>query len=96
MNKQNRADGASRDLFKAGDDQTNGSGPSSLSDADRRRLFREWTDANMRGDDAARRRVEAEILGHLPPTTSPNAYRKADHRSLSPRSRHRVPGANHD
>jgi hypothetical protein len=34
-----------------------------LSEADRCRLPREWTDANLRGDDEARRRVEDEILG---------------------------------
>jgi len=37
--------------------------PPPLSEADRRRLPREWTDANLRGDDAARRLVEDEILG---------------------------------
>lgn len=37
--------------------------PPSLSEVDQRRLTREWTDANLRGDDAARRLVEDEILG---------------------------------
>lgn len=37
-----------------------------LSDDDRARLVREWSDANARGDHAARRRVEAEILGTAP------------------------------
>jgi hypothetical protein len=72
MKQQNTADWASPDPSKAGQDQTNGSGPPPLSDADRRRLLREWTDANARGDEEARRRVEAEILGHVPPTSSPN------------------------
>lgn len=39
--------------------------PPPLSDAERARLYREWTDANTRGDVPARRRVEDRILGHL-------------------------------
>ena len=38
-----------------------------LSEQDRRRLLREWADPNTRGDDAARRRVEDEILGRPAP-----------------------------
>jgi hypothetical protein len=95
MKQQNKADWASPDLFKAGEDQTSGSGPSPLSDEDKRRLFREWTDANTRGDDEARQRVEAEILGHVPPTSSPNVSSKADHRPLTPGSNPDVSTAHH-
>ena len=63
IEKRNNADWASPELFKADEDQTNGTEPSPLSDADRHRLLREWTDANTRGDDQARRRVEDKILG---------------------------------
>ena len=62
MKKQNKADWASPELFKAGEAQTNGTDLPPLSDADRRRLLREWTDANTRGDDETRRKVEAEIM----------------------------------
>lgn len=41
-----------------------------LSEDDRRRLLREWTDANARGDLDARRRIKAEILGHDPTGTA--------------------------
>jgi hypothetical protein len=43
-----------------------------LSEDDRRRLLREWTEANMRGDLAARRRVRAEILGNDPNDVADN------------------------
>ena len=36
-----------------------------MSDADRARLYREWTDANTLGNVPARRRVEDRILGDL-------------------------------
>lgn len=73
MKQKNDADWASPDPSGAGADQTHDTGRPPLSDADRRRLARDWTDANARGDNVARRRVEEEILGHVPPTTSPNA-----------------------
>jgi hypothetical protein len=41
-----------------------------LSDDDRRRLLKEWADANARGDLDARRRIKAEILGHDPTGTA--------------------------
>jgi hypothetical protein len=91
MKKQCTADWASPDLSGAGEDQTNEKGPPPLSDADRRRLLKEWTDANMRGDSEARRRVEAEILGHVPPASTPNIERKAGHGFLAPVSKHPVP-----
>lgn len=37
-----------------------------LSEDDRRRLLKEWSDANARGDVDARQRVKAEILGQDP------------------------------
>lgn len=40
-----------------------------LSEEDRCRLLREWTDANARCDLDARRRIEAEILGTDPAST---------------------------
>jgi hypothetical protein len=43
-----------------------------LSEDDRRRLMREWSDANARGDLDARRRIEAEILGHDPTCAANN------------------------
>ena len=63
MKNQDTAYRATPDLFTAGVDLTNGSGPPPLSDADQRRLVREWSDANTRGDDEARCRIEEEILG---------------------------------
>ena len=62
MNRQDKTDSLSSVRLKAREDQTNASVPP-LSEQDRRRLLREWTDANTRGDDDARRRVEDEILG---------------------------------
>jgi hypothetical protein len=46
------------------DDRVEASAPP-LSERDRYRLLREWTDANTLGDDEARRSVEDEILGRV-------------------------------
>ncbi|MEL6101249.1 MAG: hypothetical protein AAFV87_12455 [Pseudomonadota bacterium] len=90
MKQKNEADWASPDPSGAGADQTHDTGPPPLSDADRRRLARDWTDANARGDNEARQRVEAEILGHVTPASTPNIERKAGHQSLAPVSKHPV------
>lgn len=66
MKRQQKADENPSNQLVAREDQTNASAPP-LSEQDRRRLLREWTDANTRGDDAARRRVEDEILGRPAP-----------------------------
>lgn len=50
-----------------------------LSEEDRRRLLREWADANARGDHDARRRIKAEILGHDPAGTADDG---SDHGGL--------------
>ena len=63
---QNKTDSHSFEPLKAREDQTNASAPP-LSEQDRRRLLREWTDANTRGDDEVHRRVEDEILGRPAP-----------------------------
>ena len=47
--------------------------PPPWSEADQRRLSREWTDANLRGDVAARHRVEDEILGRPAPQNKTDA-----------------------
>jgi len=59
---QDKADWHSSEPLETRKDQTNASVPP-LSEQDRHRLLREWTDANTRRDDEARRRVEDEILG---------------------------------
>ena len=69
---QNKADWHSSEPRKNREDQTKASLPP-LSEQDRRRLLKEWTDANTRGDDAARRRVEDEILGRPAPRNAADA-----------------------
>ncbi len=69
---QDKADWHSSAPLETRQDQTNASVPP-LSEQDRRRLFREWTDANTRGDDEARRLVEVEILGRLAPRNGTQA-----------------------
>ena len=64
---QNKTDSHSFEPLKAREDQTNASAPP-LSEQDRRRLHREWTDASTRGADEVRRRVGDEILGRPAPT----------------------------
>ena len=68
MKMQDKADWPYSKPFEAREDQKKASVPP-LSEQDRRRLLREWADANTRGDDEARRRVEDEILGRPAPRT---------------------------
>ena len=69
---QDKADWHSPEPLKTREDQTNASVPP-LGEQDRHRLLREWTDANTRGDDEARRRVEDEILGRPAPRNATDA-----------------------
>lgn len=72
MEMQDKADWHSSKPLVAREDQKKASVPP-LSEQDRRRLLREWTDANTRGDDEARRRVEDEILGRPAPRNATDA-----------------------
>ena len=56
----------------AGDDAGKASA-APLSEQDRHRLLREWTEANTLGDEDARRRVEDEILGRGSPQSTPKS-----------------------
>lgn len=69
---QDKADWPYSKPIETREDQKKSSVPP-LSERDRRRLIREWTDANMRGDDEARRRVEDEILGRPAPRNATDA-----------------------